>query len=76
MRQEFDTLWAIGPDAVHTVLQLMSGNFGKPDDTRMLAQTGKPSTQGRGADKIAVVPIHGVLTQGGPPRVLSTWRKP
>jgi signal peptide peptidase SppA len=61
------SLWAIGPDAVHTVLQLMSRNFGKPGDVPMLAHTGaKPSMQGRGNDKIAVIPIHGVLTQDGP----------
>jgi signal peptide peptidase SppA len=68
MQPRFDTLWAIAPDAAHTVLQLIAGSLGLPgaDSAPMLAHTGKPSIQGRGNEKIAVIPIHGILTNDGP----------
>lgn len=47
-------LWAIHPSALAAILSLEAKPF----------QAAKPSTMGRGANKVAVVPIQGVLASG------------
>ena len=59
-------LWAIRPEAILSVLRFTAGaglNSWMADSGWEAA---KPSIQGKGANKMAVIPVHGVLTKDGP----------
>ena len=68
MRKPFEALWAIRPEAVPTVVRLLALDTGKivagPEAAAWAAA--QPSMRGRGAGKVAVIPVQGVLTNDGP----------
>ncbi len=68
MRKRFESLWAIRPEAVPTVVRLLALDTGKivagPEAAAWSAA--QPSMMGRGTGKIAVIPVQGVLTNDGP----------
>ena len=76
MRKRFESLWAIRPEAVMTVVRLvardMMGQGPMAIGTGNVVIQGtqwdatKPRSQGSGANKAMVIPIQGVLTQDGP----------
>ena len=82
MRKRFESLWAIRPEASLTVVRLMSRDMAGPSaqsyqpalgtgNAVMLGtqwEASKPMnrTMGPKAEKVAVIPIQGVLTQDGP----------
>jgi signal peptide peptidase SppA len=61
------SLWAIRPEAVTNVIDLLLRDA-KSANAPMLVQGGppKPSTQGTSPNKIAIIPIQGVLSKDGP----------
>lgn len=77
MRKRFESLWAIRPEAVLSVVRLMSREMSA---THAPVTTGngnavmvgtqweaaKPTTRGNGPNKVAIIPIQGVLTNDGP----------
>ena len=68
MRKRFEALWAIRPEAVPTVVRLLALDTGKivagPEAAAWMAA--QPSMKGRGPNKVAVIPVQGVLTNDGP----------
>ena len=76
MRKRFESLWAIRPEAALTVVRLLARDAAPGQDAQLgtgrvqLAGTQweatKPSVQGNGPRKVAVIPIQGVLTNDGP----------
>ncbi|MBB5059092.1 signal peptide peptidase SppA [Granulicella aggregans] len=74
MRNQGTTLWAIRPEATLTVIQLLSRDkagsqplgIGNVEMLGTKWEASKPSIQGKPANKIAVIPIQGVLTNDGP----------
>lgn len=76
MRKRFESVWAIRPEAALTVVRLMSREMasGAPQaigtGNAVMAGTqweaSKPTVRGTGPNKLAVVPIQGVLTNDGP----------
>jgi capsid assembly protease len=72
MRHQFHNLWAIRAEAEQTVLQLMgrdsatTGEIGAPLLFGATANVKPAFQQGKGSDKIAVIPVRGILTNDGP----------
>ena len=77
MRKRFESLWAIRPEATSTVVRLMSREMAASqspsatgNDKAVIVGTAweaaKPSVRGAGPNKVAVIPIQGVLTNDGP----------
>jgi len=74
VRNQGTTLWALRPEATLTVIQLLSRDKAGAQplgisNVQMLGtqwEASKPSLQGKPANKIAVIPIEGVLTNDGP----------
>lgn len=52
--------WAILPDRLPVLLSLLTSGF-TPD-----WEAAKPTTQGKGQNKLAIIPIQGTLTKDGP----------
>ena len=63
-----NSVWAIQPEAVPLVIDRLSM---PATDGRW--EAAKPSTMGRGGNKVAVVPIQGVLSQDGPSYMGSSY---
>lgn len=77
MRKRFESLWAIRPEATLTVVRLMSREMAATDAPQAIGkgnavvvgttwEASKPQVRGSGPNKIAVIPIQGVLTNDGP----------
>ena len=54
-------LWAIRPEAILTLLLRPTGQKAGP-----VWEAAKPAIQGKGSNKMAVIPVQGVLTKDGP----------
>lgn len=76
MRKRFESPWAIRPEAVMTVVRLVARDMmgqgptaigtGRVDILATPWEAIKPFTKGAGPNKLAVIPIQGVLTNDGP----------
>ena len=76
MRKRFETLWAIRPEATMTVLRLIARDMAATppvtDGNGKVVMVGtswtaaKPTVQGPTGNKVAVIPVQGVLTNDGP----------
>ncbi len=66
MRQHSESLWAIAPNAMQAVLHRITRHAGKDEASLASARAASPTLQGRGTNKLAVIPIQGVLTNDGP----------
>lgn len=74
MHNRLNSLWAIRPEALSNVVDLLL-RAAKSANAPTLAQGGppKPSTQGSSPNKIAIIPIQGVLSKDGPSYLGSTY---
>lgn len=73
MRKRFEMVWAIRAEAIPTVARIMTRELGSTTTPGPEAAAGAgaweaalPSTRGPQGNKVAIVPIQGVLTQDGP----------
>ncbi|MGI4755930.1 MAG: S49 family peptidase, partial [Janthinobacterium lividum] len=87
MRKRFESVWAIRPEATLTVVRLMSREMAASDSPHATStadgksvmlgtkwEAAGPTMRGSGGNKVAVVPIQGVLTNDGPSYYGSSYR--